>query len=73
MIDLQVLRDAAMGGSPEERVPLTRGALAQIVRELVRGRAAEAALQAERGFAAVCDEIAGGRIPTLSVGDGCAG
>lgn len=44
MIDLQVLRQFASDGAGEERIPITRNAVRQIVRELEAGRAAQALL-----------------------------
>lgn len=44
MIDLQVLRQFASDGPGEERIPITRNAVRQIVRELEAGRAALAVL-----------------------------
>ncbi|WCT78654.1 hypothetical protein [Novosphingobium humi] len=44
MIDLNVLRQFASDGPGEERVPITRNALRQIVREIDAGRAALAVL-----------------------------
>ena len=44
MIDLQVLRNFASDGPGDERIPITRNAVRQIVRELEAGRAAAALL-----------------------------
>ena len=45
MIDLAVLQAAAEGGAEEERVPISRRALRQIVRELSAARAMTAGQQ----------------------------
>ena len=53
MINLQVLRDEATAGPGKERVPITRQALAQIVRELEMGRAALAVVNAGKELSGV--------------------
>ncbi|MBN9143741.1 MULTISPECIES: hypothetical protein [unclassified Novosphingobium] len=68
MIDLQVLRQFASDGPGEERIPITRNAVRQIVRELEAGRAALGVLafaQNRREEVALRSEIG----PAIDIGN----
>jgi hypothetical protein len=56
-IDLRGLRDIAGAGDEAERVPVTRRFLMQVVRELERGRAAEAMANGQQQLDAVLNNI----------------
>ena len=59
MIDLQELRQQADAGDGHERVPITRNALRQIVREIEQGRAAQAMRQGQQRLDGVVAQWAG--------------
>jgi hypothetical protein len=57
MIDLQGLRDIAQGGAEEDRLPITRRMVRQLVRELEQGRAAMALNAGQQQLDAVINNI----------------